>query len=281
MGGILKPDLELAPSVSFLTRQDTKSLILQILAKDWPLSAKEVYNKARTRHGLDITYQGVHKILRQLVLEDALSFENNKYALRLDWIRNLRKFGEAAERSYLKKNLQTAYLEIGVGSSVERDAFLAGKEAAEKAMKQLKHKKKLQLVLLFTSQVYEDVYDRLSGGVHSVTKKAPLAGCSTFGEIANRPLAKSVVVMLFSADSSDFSAQTICLPIQQEQYDSGDFTKTAAELKRQLKAGGRMPDLGILLTPGYLKSNGLRTITPALLNQLINKSKLPFPLTGG
>ncbi|VVC03638.1 FIST N domain protein [Candidatus Burarchaeum australiense] len=277
----MKPILESAPAISVMTRQDAKSIILQILAEEWPLSAKDVYNRLRARHGPHITYQGVHKILGQLVLEDAVSLENKRYALRLDWIRGLRKFGETTEKKYLEQDVRKPYLEVGVGYSVEPDAFMAGKEAAAKALAQIKHGKPLQLTLVFTSSVYESAYERLSEGVRAVTRKAPLAGCSTFGEIANRPLTKSVVVMIFAADKEDFSAQTICLPVLPEQYHTGDFKETAAELQRQIRESGRTPDFGILLLPGYTKTNNLSTVAPALLKQLTVKSPLSFPLTGG
>ncbi|MDO8339689.1 MAG: FIST N-terminal domain-containing protein [Candidatus Burarchaeum sp.] len=277
----MRAKLESAPAISAMTRGDAKSLILQILAEEWPLSAKDVHNRLRARHGPSITYQGVHKILGQLVLDDAVAHENKQYSLRLDWIRGLRKFGEAAEKKYLAQDVQKPYLEVGVGSSVERDAFSAGREAAEKALKQIKYGKPLQLALIFTSRVYEDAYDKLLAGVRAVTKNAPLTGCSTFGEIANRPLTKSVVVMVFSADSAHFSAQTICLPVRPEQYDTGAFADTVAQLKRQLAEGGEMPELGLLFVNGYTKSNNLRTVTPSLLNQLVSKTKFPFPIIGG
>ncbi|RLG18217.1 hypothetical protein DRN67_04390 [Candidatus Micrarchaeota archaeon] len=272
--------MRLLPDAMPLSGRELRDSILSILARDWPLSAREVYSQVRKTHKLSVTYQGVHKSLRQMVSEGVLLAEDGKYLVNVKWARQMADFGNKIATTYASKAAKT-YLEVGVGSSVERDAFQAGKEAATKALKQLKHEKPLQLVLVFSSSIYDVAYEKLLAGVRAVTKKAPLAGCSTFGEIANRPLAKSVAVMLFAADKENFSAQIICLPIKPEQYETGDFKKTAAELERQIKQGGRTPEFGILLTPGYMLFHNLETITPALMEQLIVKTKLPFPLVGG
>lgn len=44
---------------------DTRDCIISILAAEWPLNAKEVYHRA-TAGGKNITYQAVHKSLKQL-----------------------------------------------------------------------------------------------------------------------------------------------------------------------------------------------------------------------
>ncbi|MFH1257810.1 MAG: hypothetical protein V1658_02640, partial [Candidatus Micrarchaeota archaeon] len=44
-------------------RKDAKSQILSVLGREWPLSAKEIYNRIHAQAGESITYQGVHKAI--------------------------------------------------------------------------------------------------------------------------------------------------------------------------------------------------------------------------
>jgi hypothetical protein len=81
----------------------------------------------------------------------------------------------------------------GSGRSLQVDAFAAGKEAAEIALKGLNGQAP-NLVIVFSSIVHDQ--QKMLEGVRSVTGGAPLVGCSTAGEISTQgPTKKSVVVM--------------------------------------------------------------------------------------
>jgi len=261
-------------------KADTRDTIVTILAGKWPLSAKEVYSEVRETQGLNITYQGVHKVLNQLVDERTALIQDRKYLLSTEWIENLKKFAETAEKNYLKNKTQT-YLEVGTGSSVEKDAFIAGKEAAGKALKQIKSNKGLRLVLVFASNIYQKAYGELLRGIQSVTKNSPLAGCTTMGgEINNRNLQKSITVMLLAADKNIFDAEVIAVRVSDGHYQGNGFSDVLEELENKAKLRIDFPDIALVFFPGYLKKFGMRAIAPAFLSELNNRFGASFPLVG-
>ena len=82
----------------------TREKIISILAADWPLTGKEIYNKLSKENGFTATYQAVHKTVSQMAETRVLSKIGSQYQLDKDWIENLHQFS---------KNLKTAYIENG------------------------------------------------------------------------------------------------------------------------------------------------------------------------
>ena len=70
----------------FGSNGSTKSLILKILSEEWPLSAKEVFNRVKKNSKEPISYQAVHKCLQELVLETIAEKSEKGYLLSLNWI---------------------------------------------------------------------------------------------------------------------------------------------------------------------------------------------------
>src|SRR3989338_4150194 len=260
-------------------KADTRDAVIDTLAKTWPLNARQVYSEVRDTQHLNITYQGVHKVLNQLVKEKIAVTQDRKYELDAAWIKSLRKFAETADKNY-SKSTSAPYLEIGTGSSVEKDAFTAGKEAAEKAIKQIKSKRELQLALVFAASVYEANYEDLLKGVRAITKTAPLAGCTTMGEINDKSLHKSVVVAIFAAEKETFSAETIAMPLEEQYQERNNFTRELQKLEVMAEFKKQMPNLGIVFFPGYEKENGMKVIAPTFLSEYANKFSTPFPIIG-
>ena len=95
---------------AFNMKADTRDAIVRVLASKWPLSAKEVYLEVKQEHGLNITYQGVHKVLTQLVGEKTAVSQDRLYLLNVEWIRSLKKFTETAEKNYLKNKTTVDFL---------------------------------------------------------------------------------------------------------------------------------------------------------------------------
>ncbi|MBI5224388.1 hypothetical protein HY989_00805 [Candidatus Micrarchaeota archaeon] len=75
-------------------RKDARSQILKVLSKEWPLSAKEIHARIKESNSLDISYQGIHKSILQLISDEVLIKNNSKYTISQNWIDDLRKFGE-------------------------------------------------------------------------------------------------------------------------------------------------------------------------------------------
>jgi hypothetical protein len=106
-------------------RKDSRSWIVHILSKEWPLPAKEIYNRIHRANGSEITYQGIHKSIRQLESEGVLHKVQSRYSLSPDWISSLRKFGLELEDA-LKGRRSLHLGEISQNSSVQLvfDSFI-------------------------------------------------------------------------------------------------------------------------------------------------------------
>ncbi len=71
-----------------------KDSIISVLANEWPLSAKVIYNRLQKNHGLTISYQAVHKALNEMDKHKIISKENREYSLHKEWIEKSKKFFE-------------------------------------------------------------------------------------------------------------------------------------------------------------------------------------------
>ncbi len=257
-------------------KEGLKELVVKVLSEEWPLSAREIYGRISKHSG--VSYQGVHKALKQLAANRVLEERAGKYSLDIGWITGLRRAGESLERKYLKS--ATDFLEVGAGSSVDKDAFAAGKEAAAKAFGQLKYNKKVQLALVFASGSYKGSYSELLSGVQSVSKNAPLAGCTTTGEINGGHLKNSVTVALFGADEKVFSAKPVVMPLLQTHYEGSGFGDLLSQLEKSAEFKSGYPDLGLFFFPGYSLEKNMQMAAPAFLSEFASRFSTPFPIAG-
>lgn len=85
-----------ASGVSFapLLKRDAKELVVNILSEHWPLTAKQIHQAVVKDYQPDLTYQAVHKTLRQLQQERVVESNGREYALREGWIKGLHAFTE-------------------------------------------------------------------------------------------------------------------------------------------------------------------------------------------
>jgi chromosome condensin MukBEF complex kleisin-like MukF subunit len=154
--------------IPILTKgKSTKDKIIDLLSSEWPLSLKRIYGKLKKRYGINISYQATHKAINELVEEKVLQKVKKEYKLNIEWVNNLERFSKKIKDIYLKKE-RIPYIEVGCGSSIEKDAYEAGKEAAEKAINEIKFYKKYNLALAFISSDYEGKFDEVLKGVYSI-----------------------------------------------------------------------------------------------------------------
>jgi hypothetical protein len=93
-------------------------------------------------------------------------------------------------------------LEMGVGVSSQADVSAAGEEAAEQVMSHLANRRP-DLVFVFSSIRFAD--PRMLKAVRSVTRQAPLIGCTDAGGImTSGPRRRSVTVIGFIAQKGSF-----------------------------------------------------------------------------
>jgi repressor of nif and glnA expression len=79
--------------------KNTKDLILEILCKEWPLTAKSIYGRVK-KCGVDVTYQAVHKTIRNLAEHEVITKTSKGYQLNEEWIKNMHDFSEKLKKSY-------------------------------------------------------------------------------------------------------------------------------------------------------------------------------------
>ncbi len=83
--------------------RDAKSLIVGVLAKEFPLSAKEIHRKiVKAEPSVKLTYQAVHKALGQLE-SSGVVLNNGGFRLRSEWVEGLKGFGDDLFKKYVKK----------------------------------------------------------------------------------------------------------------------------------------------------------------------------------
>lgn len=63
--------------------KSTKSLIKEILGKDFPLTLKQIHNKIIK----NISYQAVHKIIKELIRENIVEKIDKQYFLNKNWVK--------------------------------------------------------------------------------------------------------------------------------------------------------------------------------------------------
>ena len=85
----------------------TKEIIIELLSRDWPLSARKIYLKLTKEHLLSLSYQATHKALKELVEKNVLEKDRDGYKLGEEWIKGLGEFSGRMKNEYDRvQNLQ-------------------------------------------------------------------------------------------------------------------------------------------------------------------------------
>ncbi|VVC03636.1 Uncharacterised protein [Candidatus Burarchaeum australiense] len=92
-----------AKTMSFLdsAKPALKDLIIGLLGEEWPLTARQIHLRIRNQTAAPMTYQGVHKAVRQLEESGVLTCKDHKYAVNLEWLKGIRAFSELVQKKYL------------------------------------------------------------------------------------------------------------------------------------------------------------------------------------
>jgi Fe2+ or Zn2+ uptake regulation protein len=92
-----------SPSIPKTGPVSTEDFIILALSRRSPLSAKELYLHIK-RQGFDVSYQAVHKKLRELVAEGVLIDRNKRYQINREWILNTKCFLESMDKELIKSS---------------------------------------------------------------------------------------------------------------------------------------------------------------------------------
>lgn len=87
-------------------KTSSKDSILGVLIEDWPLSLKEIYNRAKKQFRFSGSYQAIFKGVNELMNEKILIKNDRLYEINISWIKNLQSFTDIVETNYYasKKN---------------------------------------------------------------------------------------------------------------------------------------------------------------------------------
>ncbi|GEM_PF-4220271 len=78
--------------VATLHKQESlKDKIVNLLSTEWPQSANDIYKAVKSDLGVVVSYQAVHKALKQLIDNGCLMVENKQYRLSKSWIAQVTK----------------------------------------------------------------------------------------------------------------------------------------------------------------------------------------------
>ena len=83
-----------------------KNVILDILEKEWPLTAKQIYYTIKKQSSRHLTYQAVFKTVKLLEREGILKADKKAYQLNIDYLYDLRESVERKIRSYTLKKMK-------------------------------------------------------------------------------------------------------------------------------------------------------------------------------
>ncbi len=104
--------------------KSTKSQIVGILSKEWPLSCRKIYNRLTKEKGSDITYQAAHKAVIQMVDEGILEKSGLDYSINLDWLNRIGRFSRDVTDAYSEGSQK-----IPLDSDTTQHNFQSGYEA--------------------------------------------------------------------------------------------------------------------------------------------------------
>lgn len=76
--------------------------ILLILSEEFPLNAKEIFLRVKRRNGREVTYQAVHKTLKQLLEQKILIKEKNGYRIAKEWVEQAKEYIKLVESTFLE-----------------------------------------------------------------------------------------------------------------------------------------------------------------------------------
>lgn len=84
----------------FGKEQSTRNLIISILSNDFPLSAKQIHFQLKKVSGKSVSYQAVHKLLKEMEIERMVEKKGKGYLLSEVWIDQMENFSKQLKKAY-------------------------------------------------------------------------------------------------------------------------------------------------------------------------------------
>ncbi len=93
--------------------KSTKDVVVSLLVDEYPLTAKQITNKIKSKFGVSVTFQGVYKAINQLIKEGVLIKESKDIQISKGWITNARSFIDTLQRKYFEEKRAISRSAIG------------------------------------------------------------------------------------------------------------------------------------------------------------------------
>ncbi len=92
--------------------ENTKNKIIEILSENWPLTAKQIYNRLQRNYAISVSYQAVHKQLKQMMEEKNISKTQSEYIINEEWIKKIQNNAELIAEKIKNKQKGTNLIEM-------------------------------------------------------------------------------------------------------------------------------------------------------------------------
>lgn len=83
-----------------LKESSIKQIILDILSIKWPISVSEIHKMVCSGRDIKISYQAVHKSVKELYKAGCVVQEKNKYQINMEWLRQVSNKLQQIEANY-------------------------------------------------------------------------------------------------------------------------------------------------------------------------------------
>ncbi len=103
---------------------NTSEQIIEILSNEWPLTTKQIHHRLKRSYGINISYQAVHKHIKEMIKEKILSKNGAELSIAYSWIKNLSNYAKKLELSLEKTNSKDGSTMIVFDSLVDCGKFL-------------------------------------------------------------------------------------------------------------------------------------------------------------
>ncbi len=108
--------------MNYTNPKNSKEMIVAVLSKDWPLSAKQIYEKCKREFACESTYQAIHKSIKQLEEERIIEKNSKGYLISKEWIEKNKQTAEQLFKTY--SNNRKDGEPVIVNSLHEADMFI-------------------------------------------------------------------------------------------------------------------------------------------------------------
>ncbi len=104
--------------------KSTQELIIEILSNEWPLTTKQIFNKLKRNYGTNISYQAVHKHLKEMIEEKTLTKNEKEFMLSYSWVKKTSDYGKKLETLLKETKRESGSTLIILNSLVEAGKFV-------------------------------------------------------------------------------------------------------------------------------------------------------------